>query len=334
MPHSDNALPYGFRIVGNTTNDRRLVDWSAAFRGCCECDERAAVDRESYLSAFTFGDDFRHHLTATASVRGFAGATWSPWLWFDIDRDDIEQATRDARRLAAGLVDRFKLDGDELLAFFSGAKGFHIGLPLSVCGSPGPSESFYMICRRFAEAVATRSTVAVDSGVYDRVRAFRAPNSRHPKTGSHKRRLTFGELMGLAPRRIVELATEPEPFDLPDPAPVADQAVHDWAAAVELVENEHRAAEMRRGTVGKAGARLNRATLDFIRDGATSGGTGNDSAAGVGRHRLLFSAAANLAEFGCSLELAEALLTESALDSGLSPSDVARQIRCGLNHKP
>jgi hypothetical protein len=181
-----------------------------------------------------------------------------------------------------------------------------------------------MICRRFAEAVAARSTVAVDSGVYDRVRAFRSPNSRHPKTGLHKRRLTVGELMGLATRRIVELAAEPEPFDIPDAAPVADQAVRDWSAAVDAVESEHRAAELRRGTIGKAGARLNRATLDFIRDGATSGD----------RHRLLFSAAANLAEFGCSLELAGALLTEPALDSGLSPSDVRRQIECGLNHKP
>jgi len=334
MPHSDNAFTFGFRIIGGTTNERRLTDWSAAFRGCCECDERAEVDRESYLSAFTFGDDFRRHLAATGSVRGFAGATWSEWIWFDIDRDDIDQATRDARRLAAGLADRYALDGDELLAFFSGSKGFHIGLPLSVCGSPEPSQTFYKVCRRFAEAVATHSTVAIDSGIYDRVRAFRSPNSRHPKTRSHKRRLAFGELMNLTTRRIVELAAEPEPFDLPEPAPVADQAVRDWAAAVELVENEHLAAEMRRGTVGKVGARLNRATLDFIRDGATSGGTANDQALGVGRHRLLFSAAANLAEFGCSAALAEALLTESALDSGLSPSDVRRQIECGLNYKP
>jgi hypothetical protein len=324
MPHSDNAFTFGFRIVGNTTNDRRLVDWSAAFRGCCECDDRAEVDRESYLSAFCFGSEFRRHLAATGSTKGYAGETWSPWLWLDIDRDDIDQATRDARRLVAGLVDRFGIDGDALLAFFSGSKGFHVGLPLSVCGSPEPSQTFHRVCRRFAEAVATRSNVAVDTGVYDAVRAFRAPNSRHPKTGLHKRRLTAGELLGLTTRRVVELAAEPEPFDLPDAAPVADQAVRDWSAAVELVESEHRAAEMRCGTVGKAGAKLNRATLEFIRDGATSGD----------RHRLLFSAAANLAEFGCSLELAEALLTESALDSGLTPSDVARQIRCGMNHKP
>jgi len=46
----------------------------------------------------------------------------------------------------------------------------------------------------------------------------------------------------------------------------------------------------------------------------------------------LFSAAANLGEFNCPPALAHALLTEAGLDSGLSPSDVRRQIECGLNH--
>lgn len=49
------------------------------------------------------------------------------------------------------------------------------------------------------------------------------------------------------------------------------------------------------------------------------------------RHRLLFSAAANLAEFGCPPALAHELLTESALDSGLPPKEVRRQIDCGLD---
>ena len=66
---------------------------------------------------------------------------------------------------------------------------------------------------------------------------------------------------------------------------------------------------------------MNRLTLDFVRNGATVGD----------RHRLLFSAAANLAEFGCQAALAHALLTEAALDSGLPPYEVRRQIACGLN---
>jgi hypothetical protein len=75
--------------------------------------------------------------------------------------------------------------------------------------------------------------------------------------------------------------------------------------------------------VANGDPKLNRQTTDFIRDGADAGD----------RHRLLFSAAANLGEFGCPPALAHALLTEAALDSGLSPSDVRRQIECGLNYK-
>jgi hypothetical protein len=50
------------------------------------------------------------------------------------------------------------------------------------------------------------------------------------------------------------------------------------------------------------------------------------------RHRLLFSAAVNLREFDCPPALAHAFLTDAALDSGLSPSDVRRQIECGFVH--
>lgn len=50
------------------------------------------------------------------------------------------------------------------------------------------------------------------------------------------------------------------------------------------------------------------------------------------RHRELFSAAANLAEFASVDELAVALLTPCGLNSGLTRSDVQRQIECGLKH--
>ena len=60
---------------------------------------------------------------------------------------------------------------------------------------------------------------------------------------------------------------------------------------------------------------------------------GGNAGAGAGdRHRLLFSAAANLGESGCPVELAHELLREAALDSGLSPSETKRQIDCGLKH--
>ncbi|WP_145341694.1 DNA primase [Rosistilla ulvae] len=272
------------------------------------------------MSAFTFGDAFAGHLNATGSTKGYSEECGAAWVWFDIDNDDIDAATTDARKLAAALAYSYGIADDALLCFFSGSKGYHIGLPLAACGSPGPSATFHKVCRRLAESIALQIGIVIDTGVYDRVRAFRAPNSRHGKTGLFKRWLSVDSLLNLQASRIVELAREPEPFEIPDAPGPSRAAVEEWAAAVDAAEGELLALIERRESEVPSG--LNRATLAFIRDGAATGD----------RHRLLFSAAANLAEFRCSLELATALLHEPALDSGLSPSEVRRQIECGLNH--
>lgn len=315
-----NERSFGFRVVGPATEPRRLTDHAAAFRAHAECDPKAELHKECYLSAFQFGDDFRAYLDANDSPKSYAGDCWSAWLWFDIDRDNLDHATRDARRLAAFLVDRWRLDGDDLLTFFSGSKGFHIGLPLSRCGDLEPATTFNAQCRRLAERLAREAAVAIDDGVFDKVRLFRAPNSWHPKTGRHKRRLEFDELLNVRTQAIVERAAAPLAFELPDPPHPHPQAVADWRdAAEELVRRAASLAERHESSNGAA--RLNRSTLAFVREGATVGD----------RHRLLYSAARNLAEFGCPSALAHELLTEPALDSGLPPAEVRRQIDCGLN---
>ena len=103
----------------------------------------------------------------------------------------------------------------------------------------------------------------------------------------------------------MELAATPTPFDVPNVTGNSEAAAADWQAAADLVTREGEAKAVRRAAGNGSGA-LNKATLAFIRDGA---GTGD-------RHRLLFSAAANLAEFHCPLPLAVALLEESALTQG------------------
>ena len=310
----------GFRIVGPCTNERRLVDWQDAFVGYAALDEKAEVNREAYLSAFTFGDDFQQHLDANGSTKGFDGVCGAKFVWFDIDRTDLEAARRDAARLCLRLIERYSLDDDGPLMFFSGSKGFHLGLPTDLW-QPSASLTFHRTARRLAEGLAAAVQVTIDGGVYDKVRAFRAPNSRHQKTGLHKRALTLDELMRLSVERIQDLAREPRAFDVPTITTRSEQAVADWLDAVQAMEREAEANQQRR-TSSNGSTRLNRSTLDFIRNGAGSGD----------RHRLLFSAAANLAEFGCPSELVRELLTEAALDSGLAPNEVRRQIDCGLKH--
>jgi hypothetical protein len=315
-------MPFGFRIVGSTATRRRLVDAAAAFAGYASCDPKAEIDREAYLSAFRFGADFRDYLVVAGSTRGFDGLCWTPFVWFDLDDpDDPGRALANARRLAAFLLARFTaLDDDALLVFFSGSKGFHVGLP--VCWDAPPSRTSHRVTRHFAVALAANAGVNIDASIYDKVRAFRAPNSTHPKTGLRKRRLSLDELNGLTLDGIRRLAEWPEPFDVPVPPATCEQAAADWQSAAVAVAREAEGKAERRAAVLNGMPTLNRLTLQFIRDGAEQGD----------RHRLLFSAAANLAEFGCPPALAHALLTEAAIDSGLSPSDVRRQIECGLAH--
>jgi hypothetical protein len=313
--------PYGFRIVGTTCERRRLVDAAAALAGHAACDPQAELEREAYLSAFWFGDDFGEYLADNGTVAGYRGTCWSPLLWFDVDRaGDLERALAETRRLAVALDERYGLSDGELLAFYSGSKGFHLAL-LTSLWLPKPSATFNLVCRRMAESIAERVHVEIDRGVYDQVRPFRAPNSRHPKTGLHKRRVALDELLGLSLAGIQKIAEAPEPFELPNVRQTSQQAMADWHDAAQAVDRQRAATGERRAS--RDGATLNRATLAFIREGADEGD----------RHRLLFSAAANLADFGCPDALAHALLTEAGLDSGLPPKEVRRQIDCGLAHR-
>jgi serine/threonine protein kinase HipA of HipAB toxin-antitoxin module len=135
----------------------------------------------------------------------------------------------------------------------------------------------------------------------------------------HKLRLRFNELLSATTAAILERAAQPEPFELPVVPPTCQTAVDDWQLAVDVARQQSEVVRQRRAD---ASATLNRQTFDFIRHGASVGD----------RHRLLFSAAANLAEFGCPPALAHALLSEPGLDAGLPPGEVRRQIECGLSH--
>ena len=188
---------------------------------------------------------------------------------------------------------------------------------------PKPAATFHKIARRFAERLAELARVPIDTGVYDKVRLFRAPNSRHPKTALHKRQLPFDVLMQMSIDGIQELAAEPAPFDLPEPAATNDQAAADWFDAQAHTDRQGEANAARRAERNGSPI-LNRSTLEIIRDG-------NALATGD-RHRLIFSAAANCGEFASVDALTHALLTEAGLDSGLPPKEVLRQIECGLAH--
>jgi hypothetical protein len=299
-----------------------LVDASAALAGYASCDDRAEIDRESYLSAFQYDEGFRHYLSETRSTAGFNGTCWARWIWIDIDAEnDVDRGRREAAQLVTVICAQYGCASSDLLVLFSGAKGFHVGIPTTLW-KPTPSTDFHKVTRCYVATLAETASINIDLGVYDKVRAFRAPNSRHPKTGLHKRFLPFEELSGLCAEEIRELAREPAQFQIPSPSGTNSQAIADWQTAIATVNNKEVEATAARRFESNNPRSLNRETLEFICHGATPGE----------RAHRLFSAAANLGEFGCEFDLAWAILREAALDSGLPPHEARRQVECGLKY--
>jgi hypothetical protein len=310
---------YGFRIVGDCAQRRRLVDWRAAFRGYMECDPRAECKREGYLSAFQFGSEFRQYLESTGSTAGYQGPCWASYIWWDVDDHDLSNALRAARRLVTALFERYNCGDYGLTIYFSGAKGFHIGLATGLW-QPVPGPAFHLVAKQFAITIAEQASVQIDASIYDRTRAFRAPNSKHGKSGLHKVPLTTDEVLYCSLETICVKAQAPQPTEWLVPSQQCPQAAADWQAATERVVE--RQTPKGSSQCGSAAARLCRATLAFIREGAPQGE----------RAVRLFRAAANLTECGCPAALTEALLLDSALDVGLPPSEARRQIECGIAH--
>jgi hypothetical protein len=316
-----SPFDYGFRVVGGKTAKRRPIEHAAAFAAYAECDPRADIEKEAYLSHFVFDRGFVEYLERNGSEAAFNGPCAAPWLWWDVDRpNDLGAALADAGRLCGAILDRYRdFDDDDLLVFLSGGKGVHIGIP--AVWHPEPSPSFHGIGRRFCTNIAEAAGVVVDPTIYSKTRLFRAPNSRHA-SGLFKRRLSVAELTHLKTTAVVELARRPEPFEIPDGPALCLVAAEDWRAARLAVESAADRQTRRRDGPAKLSAFARR----FVRDGETGD---------CGRETSTFRVAAELTELYLSGDidrLVHALLEEAALDSGLSPSEVKHAIDGGLTH--
>ena len=311
---------FGFRALGRDAERKEIV-WCSGFTAHIEADPRAMTLGECFLSHFQFPDEFRQHLKATGSTAGYAGPTWLEWLVFDIDvEDDIDEAQRQARRLVAWLVNRFKMELDDVLIFYSGSKGFHVLVRSSLWGGQ-PAKEFHRYARQFAEVLAANADVKIDTGVYARVNLLRAANSRHKKTGRFKVQLRYVELQNLTPDEIFTIAAAPRKGWIPEHTPFSQEAADCWAEVCQLVDDDQTATKERKASGSKSG-KLNPTTRAVLADGSFIGD----------RHRELFSAAANFGEFTTVEELTFAILTPAGLNSGLTASEVQRQISCGLQH--
>ena len=305
-----SETPHAFLIVGGVRSPKAAVNGEETFLSACR--NRRGTG-EAYLSTFQYGPELPALMARQrGSVARYGGVVGSQWLWFDIDRDDPATALADARRLAASILDRYPEWGpDDLLVFFSGSKGYHVGVPLG--HEPAASVHFHRACRRLAERLA--GTVAIDRAIYSAVQPFRLPNSRHPKTGLFKRRLTVKQFALFTADELRSLATRPGAFTPKRPAVVPSRLVTDWQWADAEGMRAHRPARPR----GKSGAK-----------GMIGNMIGHDDDMArffafdipADLPALLTRVAKRLRAAGATPEQAAFLLTESATTKSMAPGAV------------
>jgi len=162
---------------------------------------------EAYASMFA--------LEPRENFEGYEGPTYPSFgrIWLDLDSkgDDGRRALIDTRAL---LMD---LELPEVAVFFSGGKGFHLGIPWQYLDET-PGLGFHDKVHALAKGLKEKFK-SVDSGIYNSVRKFRLPFSQHDQSGLYKIFIPTEEFLALTHEEILERAKHrgtPSSFEAPD----------------------------------------------------------------------------------------------------------------------
>lgn len=158
-------------------------------------------ENDCYINTLFFDRKFLGYVKNRGTVAGFHGVAYMPYFPIDIDSLELD----DSLKIANGLLEQLSLSGvpvNKLKLFFSGKKGFHIMIPNKMIGAE-PSENISGIMKNFSGLLL--SGIKFDQTIYNHVRLFRLPNTRH-KSGLFKIPLSYQEFLTSTPESIRELA--------------------------------------------------------------------------------------------------------------------------------
>lgn len=157
---------------------------------------------ERYTSLFNFTEDIidfvdsAEKTTGKRSVEYYVGECNMNYLWIDVDskikedagtaRDRILDTMGAATSIILNLDIKYGLKYNSIPIYFSGNKGFHIGINSEIFGADNYwSENLPAISKVFVREI-TDNNKMVDFVIYNTTRIFRVPLSRHAKSGLYK----------------------------------------------------------------------------------------------------------------------------------------------------
>ena len=162
--------------------------------------------RDCFRSYYRHPVGFSRYVRQNQSVAGWDGYVYSDYLWLDVDRSDLDDALETARYLMGRFETMYEIPRPTLRIYFSGAKGFHLGIDTRYFGL-APSKIFHTQFRSLAQKLT--DDVKIDLGIFDKVRIFRLSGTINTKTGLFKIPLTYDELQKMSIDEIKTLAKAP-----------------------------------------------------------------------------------------------------------------------------
>jgi hypothetical protein len=92
------------------------------------------ADYERYCSLFSFNHSIVEHVKVNGSVSNYSKPVTIRNIWVDFDNDDsISDVLGETVRFVEGMAERYGLRPEDFPIFFSGNKGFHVGIKYLDC---------------------------------------------------------------------------------------------------------------------------------------------------------------------------------------------------------
>jgi len=222
-----------------------------------------AVD--AYSTLFCFDKHYQELYQKTKSVRGANQfECYSDWCWFDIDSPVLGDAIIDAQALCRGLQTLGVLK--HTVIFFSGKKGFHIGIPSRLFDLK-PNVEFPAQMKTICQGIAGSFGIEIDTSIYNSNRLWRLPDSEHSKTGYYKTPLPTDKFLQMSESDIIKLAKKQRSTA---PAYVLAPKVKPLAELCEFVKSLSSDKAVKRNTdwelpvISERMLRVKRKALEFL----------------------------------------------------------------------
>lgn len=182
------------------------------------------VNSEKYISLYIYTSDVLDYIAENIvekdgkkynSILNYDGDVSFSTFYIDIDRkgksqlENLQDALFDTSVLIKKLYFTYEIPYEDILIYFSGGKGFHIGIKDKSFGLTRSNfrKDTNEIHKILAEKICYPD-IKYDTVIYNKTRLFRAPNSKHQESGLYKTQISYELILSGDIEKIIELSRE------------------------------------------------------------------------------------------------------------------------------